>query len=346
MYTTVATDINGQVHVWGITSGNNSFGGIKAKMAASLAYNAVVLCEDGRLHGEVLHFDGEYKYEAQPDIANIKSIFGGLTNMAAIDADGKVYIWGEYEYFKGRSSVMDVPENLPPIVQVVFGYIPGTEMKKATALGADGRIYEWGGEIIDEFNSCDNYYTGSADVYTIDELYEAVQNKAKDIYIKADMSLAEADFAVRGNQTLHIAENVIFSVYTYNFGTQGGDIINNGNIRVFGRMYLQQEPTKIGDTSGSAGEITYSGGIMTLSDVKYILDGDSPYNSVSSVSGTDYIFVIDEDYTLKKGDRIWLNSHATLKVAAGVTFTVEGEFETYNTPIIEGTVIGNITVYN
>jgi len=52
------------------------------------------------------------------------------------------------------------------------------------------------------------------------------------------------------------------------------------------------------------------------------------------------IIVIDEDYTLPKGKTLWLSVMTKLKVAEGVTFTVEGTVEAYQEPIIEGKIIG------
>jgi len=110
------------------------------------------------------------------------------------------------------------------------------------------------------------------------------------------------------------------------------------------------------------GGILYTCEYITVSEIKRIFDGDLPYNKINVTppvppyikgepvvitEGQLTVIVIDEDYTLPKGKILWLSIMTKLKVAEGVTFTVEGMVETYQEPIIEGKIIGNTeTEYN
>ena len=342
MYATTVMDADGNVYKWGISNNNNiKFKYVKAEMAAVLAYDTIVLGKNGKIYGEIPNNNMNSKYKKQPDIKNIKSIYGGITNVAAIDDEGKVYIWGQYDYYPGVLSVLDVPDDLPPMVKIVF-----QSYYKAYGLGQDGKVYQWGSEGF--ILPYEQNYSDSAVVSNSDEFAEALQNKTKTIYINGIIDIKADSANIYENQEIYIMPGAVLNIYTQNFYFSG-DLINDGNINVYGRWLMKnKEPTKFGvvnnfdNNQPMKGEISYYCSELNLNEIKYILNGDLPFNGISMVGGG--IVLIDEDYTLPEETLLWLNSDTTLKIAKNVTFTVNGTVETYNKIINEGEIIGNIKI--
>lgn len=66
----------------------------------------------------------------------IRDITVGRTFSVGLDNNGKVYVWGKTTAPGAR--LHELPEDLPPLQQVVAGY------DHVVALGEDGKIYGWG----------------------------------------------------------------------------------------------------------------------------------------------------------------------------------------------------------
>jgi len=376
IYSTTAMDAEGNVYTWPKRSQNEILDGVKAQMAAPLAYDTVVLGKDGKIYGDIAHENLNSKFKAQPDIKNIKSIYGGPSNVAAIDGDGNVYIWGEYDYNAGEPSIVDVPENLPPMAKIAFGY------DTVIGLGENGYVYQWNGNIWNGTNTIqcgDNVtfqferplppdhingflndtrkyapknekpykYGESVTVTNSEEFARALQNKASKIYVDGVVDLTAQSVNILDNQEIHILPNGVLNVKTANFFVRG-DIINDGIINVSGRMLLFKEPIEISVINTlQGGETSYYRSSISVDEMKRILSGDSPFTSISVVTWEPLAFVIDEDYTLPENKSLWLNGYTTLKIAQGVIFTVNGNVTTFNAIINEGEIIngGNINEY-
>ncbi len=98
---------SGYIYTWG----NGYEEPVKAdvKMLAPLAYSTVYLGNDGKVYGEIPHDNIMYRYKPQPKLPSINKLFGGDCNLAAIDANGKLYVWGEYQYKAHGGTFIDIP---------------------------------------------------------------------------------------------------------------------------------------------------------------------------------------------------------------------------------------------
>ncbi|MCL1858318.1 MAG: hypothetical protein FWF92_03705 [Oscillospiraceae bacterium] len=355
VYATTVIDADGNVYKWGLNRNSiyndDLFKNVKTKMAAVLPYDTIVLGKDGNIYGEVPRSNLNYKYKKQPDIKNIKSICGGMMNVAAIDDNGKLYIWGEYDYIPGSPSIIDIPSNLPPMEKVSISY------DNMIGLGQNGKVYQWGRNSNIEYlllNNKDldyNYsFDGSAEVKNCDEFADALQNKIKTIYINGIVDV-KTDANIYTDQEIYIMPGGVLNINTLNFFCKG-DIVNDGVINVYGRLLVFKEPSKfgilnnagLGKYTGYSGEISYYCHEITVSEIKRILNGDLPYTSISLAASQGYTLVIDEDYTLPENKTLWFNINTTLKIAKNVTFTVNGRVEAHTQIINDGEIIGDINI--
>ena len=203
-------------------------------------------------------------------------------------------------------------------------------------------------------------YAGTAEVTTYDEFMQAIEDNIKTIYVNGNISIKNIDgdgVYLESEQEIYILPGSELIVYTQNFFVFG-NIINQGTIKVYGRMLLCNEPIEYGIINNiNSGKTEYYCGDITVGKMKRILNGDLPYTGIAVAAGIVHVckdgcessddiesvtVIIDEDYTLPEGKELWLNTITTLKVAEGATFTVNGLVETCNAPIIEGELIGNI----
>ncbi|MDF2905023.1 MAG: hypothetical protein K0R34_344 [Herbinix sp.] len=346
---------SGYIYTWGI----GYYEPVKAdvNMLAPLAYRTVYLGNDGKVYGEVPHSNIMYRYKSQPKLPYINKLFGGDNNLAAIDADGKLYVWGEYEYKAEGGTFVEIPTNLPAITSAALGD------DSIVCLGTNGKLYQWGsnpdyyGEgMPDQLNGfkdkppvfkavkpidCSKPY----EVYNDTDFVDAISLPYQTIEIKGDINITGDCVNIDKQKTLIIHSGATVTVSTSNFNIYGL-IINKGKIIVSGRISFHKESPEIGDIkiaeNSSRGEIGYYLGSVDVGLIKKYLSPDSIYTSLSVTPGDKTIIMIDKNVTIPQGKSLWLNSYCTLKVKKGVTLTINGEVVTFNQPVILGKVTGEI----
>ena len=140
-YTSVALDVEGFVHAWGINFYPTVKTGPNVIDISTSYYDFVYLDADGKIY-ECSYMDhykdiGDHSYKPFSSLSNIKKVTGSSGNYAAIDNSGNVTVWGFY-MDTSSGTMVDVPEDLPPIQDIVF------TANTAIALGEDGEVYQWG----------------------------------------------------------------------------------------------------------------------------------------------------------------------------------------------------------
>jgi hypothetical protein len=143
--------------------------------------------------------------------------------------------------------------------------------------------------------------------------------------------------------TLIVDQGVTLTGDGCNFGVENklivkGAIAGTGKIHVHGRPEGEER-------------IDASGGIeLLLNMVDMGKLGDyftSPlYPRACYFYQEPAVVTLDRDLTIPEGKSVLLNRRCTLKVNQGVTLRIEGRLDTYNPPMIEGMVIGEITMLN
>lgn len=352
-YFTLAVDKAGSTYVWGAYN-QPVTAPVKAAAFALLWDHTAVLGADGKIYNDVAHVNKQYFFKPQPALSNIYALFGGGSNLAAIDREGKVYVWGEYEKVEGQMPSVQVPANLPPVCQVALG------TGNIACLGIDGKVYAWGasyGEAVpDAINGFLNVgpvfepfsypeFKEEVSVSTEVELFDAIRNGSKAITVQKSFDVTN-DLRLKRDQTLIVARGVTLAIRARNVGIEG-KLLNRGTIRVYGRLMMYNDNSEFGDMDVKEGDgvSRMVSGDVTVADITRYLGADSIYTEVSVVgSKPDGILLIDRDLTIPKGKTLWLNDENTLRVAGGVTLRVAGRLETYHAPVIEGTVIGEITI--
>ena len=348
---------SGYIYTWGI----GYYEPVKAdvNMLAPLAYSTVYLGNDGKVYGEIPHANIMYRYKPQPKLPNIKKLFGGDFNLAAIDSDGKLYVWGEYQYTAQGGSFIDIPKNLPAVTTAALGD------DSIVCLGTDGKIYQWGSNLnrygegvpvkLNGFKDnppvfkaikpldCSKPY----EVFSYEDFVDAISLPYQIIEIKGDIDITGDNVNLDKQKTLIIQPGITVTVSTRNFNIHGL-IINKGRILVPGRICFHKESPEIGDIkivdNGYYGEISYFPESFDVDLIKKYLSPDSIYTSLSYTPGVETIITIDKNITIPDGKSLWLNSYCTLRVKKGVTLTINGKVTTFNQPDIRGKVTGMIDV--
>ncbi len=347
---------SGYIYTWGISS----YEPVKAdvKMLAPLAYSTVYLGNDGKVYGEIPHGNIMYRYKPQPKLPYIEKLFGGDSNLAAIDSDGKLYVWGEYQYRAEGGTFIDIPKNLPAITSAALGN------ESIVCLGTDGMVYQWGSylnndEVMpDQLNGFkDNPpvfkaikpidFSKPCEVYSYEDFIDVFSLPYQTIEIKDDINISGNCVNLDRQKTLIINSGVTVTVSSYNFNISG-QIINKGKIIVLGRICFYEESPEIGYIKitdiGNKGEISYFPESLDVDIIKEYLSPDSIYTSLSFTPGVETIIMIDKNVTIPKDKSLWLNRYCTIKVKKGVTLTIKGKVQTYNQPVILGKVTGKIDV--
>lgn len=188
------------------------------------------------------------------------------------------------------------------------------------------------------------YRDDTCEVFSYSQLKEAADSACKKIIVKKDLDVSGDFLRIGREKTLVIEKGVTVTVSMMNFVIEG-QIVNGGIIKVSGRIGFYVESPDIGKIEAvNGGEISFFSGAIGADMIAYYLSNNSIYTSLSLVPGESTI-KIDRNLTIPKGKTLWLNSMCTLEVQKGVALTVNGKLETYNKPIINGTVIGDIKVY-
>lgn len=357
-YNTSALTQSGYIYTWGI----GHYEPVKddVKMLAPLAYSTVYLGNNGKVYGKVPHANMMYRYKPQPKkLPYIDKLFSGDSNLAAIDTNGNLYVWGEYQYMAQSGTLVDIPTNLPAITSVALAY------ESILCLGTDGKVYQWGGYfnyygegIPDELNGfkdnppifkeiapidCSKPY----EVYSYADFVEAISLPYETIEIKGDINITGDCVNLDKQKTLIIHPGATVTVITNNFNISG-QIINKGRIIVIGRICFREESPEIGDIKivdiGHRGEISYFPGSLDVNLIKKYLSPDSIYTCLAFTPGVETVVMVDKNLTIPEGKSLWLNIYCTLKVNEGVTLKVKGKVETFNQPVILGKVTGKIDV--
>ena len=356
-YNTSALTGSGYIYTWGI----EYYEPVKAdvKMLAPLANSTVYLGIDGKVYGKVPHANIMYRYKPQPKLPSINKLFGGDCNLAAIDANGKLYVWGEYQYKEQGGTFIDIPKNLPAITSAAFGY------ESIVCVGTDGKLYQWGDnyyyydkKMPDQINGFKDKspvfkavkpidFSKPYEVYSYEDFVDAISLPYDTIEVKSDIDIAGNTVNLDKQKTLIVSKGVTVKVSTYNFNIYG-QIINKGKIIVSGRIGFKAESPKVGNIKisnySSSGEIEYYPSYFDVDIVKKYLLSNSIYTSLVITPEEELILEINKNVTIPKSKTLRLNSYCTLKVEKGVTLKIDGKVETYNEPVILGKVIGEIEV--
>ena len=230
-YNTSAFTQDGYIYTWGI----GSYEPVKAdvKTLASLAYSTVYLGNDGKVYGEIPHANIMYRYKTQPKLPYIDKLFSGDYNLAAIDSDGKLYIWGEYQYKAQGGTFVDIPTNLPKITSAALAN------ESILCLGTDGKLYQWGSYsnyydvgIPDELNGFKNNppvfkkikqidFSKPYEVYSYADFVDAISLPYQTIEIKGDINITGDCVNFDKEKTLIIHPSVTVTVSTLNFNISG-----------------------------------------------------------------------------------------------------------------------------
>jgi len=355
-YHSVALNSEGKAFSWGAFSENQPPAideGVSVLMVASTESGVACLGMDGKIYGDTRQIQLEKKFKPKPEMPEIKKIFAGNANFAAVDANGKIYVWGEYDETAGGCSVVNIPSSLPPIVDIAF------EQYGISCLGKDGKIYAWGnygsmvpsafdgmpdGPIFEPAPIVD--VNAPIDVHTFEEFSEAVQNRIKNITVKSNFTIPSSNYNamhVNNDITLTVAEGVTLTVGSQNFNVMK-KLINNGIIKgtEFGRLIVYNDISGTG--SFADGFPIVFNGVKNLNEIRKYLAADSVYTETMYVSDEEPVLVIDSDLVIHKGKTLWVKGDNSVKVSEGATLTIEdsGEVSTFKKPIIEGTLVGKI----
>ncbi|MHC1693887.1 MAG: RCC1 domain-containing protein [Eubacteriales bacterium] len=353
MYVTAALNSDGEVFLWGVVNEAPPYC-MNPVIIAPLAYSTAILGKDGKVYGDVRHIDPMHEYKAKPVLGRTVKLFSGSNTLAAINYMGRLSIWGEYKYFTNGQCFVNPPTNLPKIDMVAFGY------DAVICLGQDGKVYQWGEDNIKiprEINGfLDNPpvfenlhneapYQSKIDVTTSAEFENALKNNVANITIKKDMKLSKNSYYIGNYTTIIVEKGVRLNIESLNFVVEGF-LINRGIVSVSGRILFQDELSRFGDIEPiDNGEIAYYCGYVYLAEIERLFSTDSVFTSIVITPGNECKIIIDRDYTLPENKHIWMNIYCTLVVKEGATLTVDGIIETYNQPILEGKVLGSVTVH-
>lgn len=370
-YNTAALNKEGNVFTWGVFSSNPPAADVDFISIAATDYDIACLGADGKVYGDAKHSELNKRYKPKPEMTNIKKIFAGGENFAAIDGDGKLYIWGQYAKMVDGYSIMDIPFNLPPVTEVAFGYC------EILCLGVDGKLYGWGITDVVVPPKFDGFENGPVfepqpivditvprDVYTFEELLQAVQERVQNITVKADMIIPDSEVIHKNGMThkisnnfylmneinLTVAEGVAFTVDCGNFFIQN-KLINYGIIKGTGRIGVNNPIEGTGKViSGKVKErvrITTGLGVelygIEPDEISKYLAEDSFYTNLNFRYSENVVIEIKNDLLIPKGKAVWMDMQCILKVNESVTLTIEGILETSQEPIIEGKVIGELS---
>lgn len=374
---TAALNSDGKIFSWGVFLVNQPSGipdGISIMMIASTENDIACLGSDGKVYGDMRHNELNKKFKPKPELSGIKKIYAGKRNFAALDTEGRIYVWGEYDETEGGCAVVNIPFNLPPVIDAAF------EFYGISCLGSDGKVYAWGnfGSMVppafDGFGEGNDPIFESAlavntdapvNVYTFEKFCEAVQSRVKNITIKGDFTIPESVpvkgpggttsydpniMNINNDITVIIGEGVTLTVNSTNFIVMK-KLINNGFINgrksmfgvgLGGRLIVYDE---IGGT-GSVAEgfaVTFNDAKNAAEIRKYLAE-NTIYTEATYINEEEPVLIIDSDLTIPKAKKLRVLGNQTLKVSAGATLTIEGQIETFRKPIIEGAVIGKIRV--
>ena len=348
---------DGYIYTWGISKYEPRKANVK--MLAPLAYSTVYLSKDGNVYGDVPYSNKMYRYKEQPELPKVEKLFGGDTNLAAIDSDGKLYVWGEYEYDEQGGTLIDIPINLPVITSAALG------RDSIICLGKDGKLYQWGGNldyydveipyklngfkgnppVFKKVKSID--FSKKYKVYNYEDFVNAISLPYQTIEIKDNINITGDHVELDKSKTLIIDSAATVTVSTSNFIVRG-QIINKGKIIVKGRICFHEESPKIGNiriaNNSHRGEISYFPRYLDVALIKKYLSPDSIYTDLSFTPSVETIVMIDKNVTIPKGKSLWLNMNCTLQVKKGATLKIKGNVTTYKQPVILGKVTGNIDV--
>ena len=365
-YSAAAVNSENKVFRWGIFGGIEPFlpPAAEAEISAVAAteYDFAFLGAEGKVHGDMKHRQAHKKFKPKPEMSDIKLLAGGYYNFAALDKEGKVHIWGEYdETAEGSGAVVNVPSNLPRIIEVAVGAYD------ILCLGVDGKIYAWGnfGTVIPPvFDGFANeplvFETVPAiaanecrDVRTFEEFCEAVQNRTKNITIKKNMEITGESVYIINGITITVDKDVTLTVKSPNFFVHE-KLINNGTISGTktdaANGWWPHGSLVVCDDIGGTGSIDKSSlldisrtGSFDADEIGKYLAEDSIYTQVRCINDSQNAVVIGKDLLIPENKTLWLNNSCTLQIDEGATLTVKGKLTLFKNPIINGAIVGEIT---
>lgn len=362
-YDAYALNTEEEIFSWGISNELCPAAETKVAAMAATEYDFAYLGADGKVYSDIKHRMINKKFLPKPEMSDIKKLAGGRCNFAAIDARGKLYVWGEYTEMPDACCIINIPSNLPRLTDLAIGD------EDILCLGEDSKIYAWGNHVGIVPEAFNGFKDGPVfepaetvdvhrprNVYTFEELSDAVRDKIRNITIKKNMTVPCAEpvinkdgssyipmgdsFYISNDNTVTIDEGVTLTVKSINFFIYK-KLINKGTIDGTGRILI------FDDIDGSGKVITDNGltidrRIVSVDEIGKYLAAGSFYTSVSFANSEDFLVEIASDLLIPRGKSLWLNGLCTLQVNEGVTLTIEGDVKTYRDPIINGTVTGNL----
>ena len=184
------------------------------------------------------------------------------------------------------------------------------------------------------------------DVYTFAELYQAIRYRAKIITLKNSITVA-TDIAVGKDMTLIVDKDVTLTLKTPQLIIR--EIINNGMINGTGSILVYAPISGTGSVNTADG-LFINIDIDSVDDIAKCFSEDSHCTSINFIDREksdkkeNVLVKIDKNLVIPENNKLWLNCFCTLEVSEGVTLTIDGKLETYNQPVINGTVVGKIDV--
>ena len=354
-YIVSALDGDGNAYEWGSYMHGKLDLPVKIVDIAANSYQTAALGEDGAVYGADQSFDLNMFFEPMPEIPSISKIFAGGELVAAVDPDGRLYMWGNYAKDEGMIRSLSVPMLLPPVDQVVLC------RGSVTCLGADGKLYGWGKLYdqykadmpagLDGFASMPSVFLAyeydeigdEAAVATEAELFDAIRNGytvvrcVESIEVVEDIFVGDIDSFM-----LIIEEGVTFTYSAYNFMLPK-NLRNDGEIVVRGRVVLDWIPDEL-DVGAIRrehdGAVEYTGVVRDLSEIGPLLEENSIFNSVCVFPAReDGVVLLESDFRVPDGfsASVW-GTDAVLKIAKGVTLAIDGEVYVLNDPVVEGSI--------
>jgi len=179
------------------------------------------------------------------------------------------------------------------------------------------------------------------DVCTFAELYEAARDRINDVTVKGDIVVPFPKDHLNF-ETVTIDKGATLTGDKCNFSVSK-KLTNNGTIGGNGKIHVRER------IDGECGVNTADGLEINISHIaadeigEYLAEG-SIYGAVNFFVREETLVTIEKDLLIPKGKQLWLNVYCTLEVGEGATLVIEGELETYNEPVIKGTVVGEIKV--
>lgn len=243
-YVTTALAKDGTLYVWGVLDDDRADRYNDVRFAVPSDYNVVYIDTAGEIHGDMMKMDNNNFFERPADMRAVKLFAGGQT-LAAIDAEGKLYVWGNYASYYPNGTTLDIPADLPAIADVALG------SDAILCLDTAGKLHFWGtssSEWISGFSDIislrfkgiiqphfkPNITSGQPvmEVWDSEALVDALRAETcKEIVIMSDLTIKQEAY-LEIDRAMTIPKGVVVTVAAN--VSIGGKLVNNGTIIIAG----------------------------------------------------------------------------------------------------------------